>query len=363
MIGVSSSSSASAPISIHQKGYDAGGHRTSVGGSLANVSIPATALGGGYDANNRWTQLNGSTLAYDGNGNLTNNGTNTYSWDARNRLASVTGPVNVNFQYDALGRRVQKTVGSTTTRYLYDGRNFVQEQNAVGTATATLLTGGIDQLFARMTSAGISVPMWDALGSVIGETNSAQTVTTSFAFEPYGTTTQSGTSTGNSQQYAGRENDGTGLYYNHARYYNPNIGRFISEDPIGFRGGTNIYAYVGANPISSIDPLDLAVGCGCNKSYVDCLSDCIQAHDPLNNLGKGLLTAAGGTFPKSLVGLPQGLGGASPLTTVPSAGATATGGGAAGTAGAYRATFRVRTRDNQDEKILAGGFLGLSARI
>jgi RHS repeat-associated protein len=147
----------------------------------------------------------------------------------------------------------------TRTKYLYDGSNFVQEQNAAGAATATLLTGGIDQLFARMTSAGISVPMWDALGSVIGETNSAQTVTTSFAFEPYGTTTQSGTSTGNSQQYTGRENDGTGIYYYRARYYNPSTARFISEDPIGFRGGTNIYAYAAWNPISYIDPLGLAV--------------------------------------------------------------------------------------------------------
>jgi RHS repeat-associated protein len=238
--------------------YDAGGHRTSVGGSLANVSIPATALGGSYDANNRLSQLNGSTLTYDGNGNSTTDGTNSYSWDARNQLASVSGPVNASFQYDAVGRRVQKTIGSITTGYLYDGSNFVQEQNAAGAPTATLLTGGVDQIFARMTSVGISVPMTDALGSVIGETNPAQSVTTSVAYEPYGTTTQSGTNTGNSQQYAGRENDGTGLYYNRARYYNPALGRFISEDPIGFSGGTNVYAYVGGNPGSFIDPLGLA---------------------------------------------------------------------------------------------------------
>jgi RHS repeat-associated protein len=240
--------------------YDAGGHRTSVGGSLANVSIPATALGGSYDANNRLSQLNGSTLTYDGNGNSTTDGTNSYSWDARNQLASVSGPVNASFQYDAVGRRVQKTIGSITTGYLYDGSNFVQEQNAAGAPTATLLTGGVDQIFARMTSVGISVPMTDALGSVIGETNPAQSVTKSVAYEPYGTTTQSGTNTGNSQQYAGRENDGTGLYYNRARYYNPALGRFISEDPIGFSGGTNVYAYASGNPVSKSDPLGLWTG-------------------------------------------------------------------------------------------------------
>ena len=55
-------------------------------------------------------------------------------------------------------------------------------------------------------------------------------------------------------QYTGRENDGNGLYYYRARYYNPSIGRFISEDPIGFRGGINFYAYVRNNPTLFKDP-------------------------------------------------------------------------------------------------------------
>jgi RHS repeat-associated protein len=63
--------------------------------------------------------------------------------------------------------------------------------------------------------------------------------------------------TSNTFQYTGRENDGNGLYYYRARYYNPSIGRFISEDPIGFRGGINVYAYVENNPVSRIDPFGL----------------------------------------------------------------------------------------------------------
>jgi RHS repeat-associated protein len=56
-------------------------------------------------------------------------------------------------------------------------------------------------------------------------------------------------------QYTGRENDGNGLYYNRARYYNPQFGRFASEDPIGFAGGQpNLYAYAGNNPIKYRDP-------------------------------------------------------------------------------------------------------------
>jgi RHS repeat-associated protein len=239
--------------------YDAAGYRTSVGGSLANVRIPASAFSGDYDANNRLSKLNGLALTYDNNGSTINDGTNTYTWDARNQLQSISGAVSANFEYDAVGRRVKKTIGSTTKGYLYDGINFVNEENAAGAVTATLLTGGVDELFARMTSAGTHVPLTDALGSVIAEANSAQAVTTSYAYDPYGNTTETGTSSGNTQQYTGRENDGTGLYFYRARYYNPKAGRFISEDPIGAAGGPNFYAYVRDNPVSMLDPSGLLV--------------------------------------------------------------------------------------------------------
>src|SRR5467141_373698 len=70
-------------------------------------------------------------------------------------------------------------------------------------------------------------------------------------------TVSNGSPSTNSFQYANRENDGTGLCFNRARYYNPSIGRFISEDPIQFMGGPNFYAYVGDNPTNLIDPRGL----------------------------------------------------------------------------------------------------------
>jgi uncharacterized protein RhaS with RHS repeats len=109
----------------------------------------------------------------------------------------------------------------------------------------------------------------------------------------------------------------TGLNQNYHRDYDPlGGGRYLESDPIGLRGGINTYRYVANNPISGIDPFGLSPGqqgCGCNKSYIDCLADCIRVHDPLNNLGKGLLTAVGGTFPKAWIGVGQWLGGASPV--------------------------------------------------
>ena len=89
-------------------------------------------------------------------------------------------------------------------------------------------------------------------------TSSTGTVTGTYTYSPYGETTATGTGS-TPFDYTGRENDGaSGLYYYRARYYSPALGRFISEDPIGLRGGgLNFYAYASGNPISRTDPLGL----------------------------------------------------------------------------------------------------------
>jgi RHS repeat-associated protein len=93
----------------------------------------------------------------------------------------------------------------------------------------------------------------DALGSTLALTSSAGVTVASYTYDPFGGTTVSGGSA-NPNQYTGRENDGTGLYYYRARYYNPRIGRFISEDPLGLNGGTKLYAYAGNDPVDLRDP-------------------------------------------------------------------------------------------------------------
>ena len=141
---------------------------------------------------------------------------------------------------------------------LLDGINPVQELNGV-TPKANMLTGGVDAFFSRTTTAGGTQSfITDALGSTLGLADAAGNVTTQYSYEAYGATTASGTPSDNSYQYTGRENDGTGLYFYRARYYSPELMRFVSEDPIGLAGGINQYAYVGGNPLSNIDPEGLA---------------------------------------------------------------------------------------------------------
>jgi RHS repeat-associated protein len=242
--------------------YDNAGRRTSVGGTWARTGLPVVASAGSItlNANNQVLTFDGSTMTYDLNGNLATVqdavGTGTYTWDVRDRLTSLTAPgFAASFSYDALGRRTGKTVQGATTNFVYDGLNPVQEKNGA-IVTANLLTGlGIDQIFTRTDGVGTQELFTDALGSTVALADTAGAVQTSYTYEPFGGTTQSGSANTNSYKYTGREDDGTGLYYYRARYYSPRLQRFLSEDPIGLLGGdVNLYAYVGGNPISRTDP-------------------------------------------------------------------------------------------------------------
>ena len=217
-----------------------------------------TAFTASYDEADRMSQITLTAtgevflLAYDDNGNLSakveqaNPSNQTfYAWDSRNRLASITAPgVAATFEYDALNRRTARTVNGLTTRYVYDGLQAIAEIQ--GSDTNTLLTGlNLDEVIARYTSAGARTYLTDALNTVIAQSREDQSIQNFYAYSPYGESTSLGVDEGNAIQYTARENDQTGLYYYRARYYDPVLKRFVSEDPIGLAGGLNVYAYVG----------------------------------------------------------------------------------------------------------------------
>ena len=82
--------------------------------------------GNTFNAANEMTAFNGTPQTYDANGNLTNDGTSTYNWDARNHLTAIAGPNAASFAYDANGRR-HRRLSIVHPRFLYDGLNPVQE--------------------------------------------------------------------------------------------------------------------------------------------------------------------------------------------------------------------------------------------
>jgi RHS repeat-associated protein len=227
--------------------YDAAGRRTQMGGSLAATGFPSPVSSATYDAANELTNWNGTTITPDANGNILNDGAAAYTWNGRNQLISRG---STSFQYDSYGRRTLNAAGNNL---LYEGWNAGQELSGT-TPVANRILGGVDEFFNRTDSTGAYSQITDALGSTLALTNSSGNITTQYGYYPYGNTTSYGGASTNASQYTGRENDLNGLYFYRARYYSPTFGRFISEDPIGFAGGINVYSYAYDDPIAFRDP-------------------------------------------------------------------------------------------------------------
>lgn len=250
-------------------GYDPTGRRTAVYGTYGRSGLPtATTQNATYDAANRLLTWNGAAASSDLNGNLTGDGTFTYVYNARNQLtAAKQGSTTLGaFVYDGVGRRVQKTVASVVSKFVYDGWNTAQEKDSKNKIAFDELDGlSLDQVFSRTPASGTaSYLLSDALGSTVGLADTNGVVGTSYTYEPYGKTTLSGASSTNPFGFTGRENDSTGslaLYNYRTRSYSPVLQRFLSEDPLGiFAPDTNLYEYVKDSPTSQRDPLGLKGG-------------------------------------------------------------------------------------------------------
>ncbi|HKO38431.1 MAG TPA: RHS repeat-associated core domain-containing protein [Solirubrobacterales bacterium] len=234
--------------------YDVDGRTKAIWGSFARMGLPEDLSSLKYNAANQLIEREGQALSYDADGNLIDDGASEYEWNARDELAAVDGAVDASFSYDPFGRRISRTSAEATTDFLHDGFNVVQEYEGEE-LTAALLTGlHLDQLFARTTTAGTDSFLTDRLGTVIGLADGTGEVNTTYTYQPFGVMTNAGDPSDNPFQFTGRENDGTGLLYYRARYYDPSVGRFISSDPKGFAGGFNLYGYVGGNPLDLTDP-------------------------------------------------------------------------------------------------------------
>jgi RHS repeat-associated protein len=168
--------------------------------------------------------------------------------------------VTITFGYDGIGRRVRKTVAGGTTTYLYDGDNLLVELDALGARQVEYAQyPGVDQPHSmRRWSSGTPTNYYygtDYTGSIVGLIDNNNTLADKYGYSPFGVLTDSVSSVQNTLRYAAREFDGeASLYYDRARYYDPSIGRFISEDPIGLNGGINQYVYVNDNPTNGNDP-------------------------------------------------------------------------------------------------------------
>lgn len=227
-------------------------------------AIPETRT---HNAVNEITTINAAPLAYDNNGNLTEDTVLRYAYDEENRLSAVQrksdSAIVGQYQYDALSRRVQKVANpagaSTTTRYFYDDARIVEEQNTSGVTQASYVYGNyIDEVLTMDRGAQTFFYHQNALWSVEAITNAAASVVERYSYDAYGLpavlkadgaplplnawgTAHSGID--NPWMFTGRQFDEeSGLYFYRARYYDPVKGRFLQRDSLGYVDGMNLYA-------------------------------------------------------------------------------------------------------------------------
>jgi RHS repeat-associated protein len=224
------------------------------------------------------TAAAGQAVQHDAKGNITllpsplRPQVSNFLWDFDNRLKSAdvgnNGSVDVQYQFDALGRRVSRTASGSTTVFVQNNQQTLADYASGASPSSpdyTYIWGDyIDELVVRDGTGGRRFYHRNAQYSIVALTNASGTITERYAYDAYGDLTitdasgaiRSTSADDNRYAYTGREWDSTlELYHYRARMYDPTAGRFVGRDPIGFEGSAwNLHEYVGGNPLGRLDP-------------------------------------------------------------------------------------------------------------
>jgi RHS repeat-associated protein len=217
-----------------------------------------------------WFRRNG----YDQNGNQTSRKvsgiTYTLVYDAENRLVQIKRGSNVQatYTYDGDGNRVKTVVGSTTTTYI---GNYLEWSGSTTTMKKYYYASG--QRIAMRQGSTLYFLLTDHLGSTAVTATSGGGWYGELRYYPWGGTRYDTGTTPTSYRYTGQRQAEVGLYYYGARYYDPQVGRFVSPDSIIPNPGDPVsfdrFAYVRNNPLKYVDPSGHLYYCGWQGSQTD----------------------------------------------------------------------------------------------
>ena len=296
-------------------GYNLAGQ---INGIVANDAFylpqPAVASAPVYVADklNRYATIAALAPTYDSNGNMltwypdnTTGSRQTLTYDSENRLITAavnnSGAATISYDYDALGRRQRKTVSGTVTQFLLDDDEEIAEYSGATLLRRYIVGPGIDDRIARAEGSGTTNPTKyyfhsNHQGSVIASTDSTGSAACAscmrISYDEYGNSAAA--ITGEQYRYTGRRFDAeTGLYYYRARYYAPQIGRFLQTDPIGYGDDLNLYAYTRSDPLNNVDPTGAVIETVWDVANVAMDVASLGANIASGNVGGALLDAGG----------------------------------------------------------------------
>ena len=245
--------------------------------------VTAATIGGiasayGYDEIGNSSSFTPNNLnqytefSYDLDGNLLTDGTRTFTYDAANRLktVSINGVLALTNFYDAKSRRVRKVTPDATTTFFYDDWNLIEERVAYTNGTSSTIryywgkdlsgtlqgAGGVGGLLYLTVDGAVYVPFYDNNGNITRYLDANGNTVAQYTYDAFGNTiSQSGPLAGFfrhrfSTKYFDAE---TGLYYYGYRFYHPTIMRWLNRDPLEEEGGVNLYAVCLNKPLITYD--------------------------------------------------------------------------------------------------------------
>jgi RHS repeat-associated protein len=223
--------------------YDAVGNR------LTKNATPYT-----YGDAEEMLTAGGVSYQYDERGNQKQRGSDEFTWDPENRMTGLTiGTTTASYAYNGDGLRMSSTVGANTTSYVWDVAAGLPVILQDGSNTYVYGLG----LISTYDGTNMTYRLTDGLGSTVNLCDASGNVLVTYTYDAFGAIRSQTGSSSNYWKFTGEQRDSeSGFDYLRARYYDPETGRFLGQDPLG--GG---YVYVANNPANLTDPSGLYTAC------------------------------------------------------------------------------------------------------